>query len=62
MNFFVLRLKKSGVEIKQQTVNDFAPLISQYNAVFNCSGLGARYLCNDTEILPVRGQIVQVCL
>jgi D-amino-acid oxidase len=26
-------------------------------AVFNCTGLGARELCNDTEMIPVKGQL-----
>jgi D-amino-acid oxidase len=29
-------------------------------AVVNCTGLGARALCGDTELFPVRGQVVRV--
>lgn len=32
----------------------------QYAAVFNCTGLGARKLCNDMKMVPIRGQIIKV--
>jgi len=31
-----------------------------YNAVVNCTGLGARELVGDTSLQPVRGQVLRV--
>ena len=31
----------------------------QCDAAVNCSGLGARQLCGDTSVLPIRGQVSQ---
>lgn len=31
-----------------------------YDAVFNCTGLGAQKLCNDRKMVPMRGQIIKV--
>jgi len=28
------------------------------NLVFNCTGLGARTLFNDSELMPIKGQLV----
>lgn len=32
----------------------------EYDAIFNCTGLGAQKLCNDNKIVPIRGQIIKV--
>ncbi|XP_031630993.1 D-aspartate oxidase [Contarinia nasturtii] len=32
----------------------------KYDAVFNCTGLGAQKLCNDVKVVPIRGQIIKV--
>lgn len=32
----------------------------EYDAVFNCTGLGAQKLCNDVKMVPIRGQIIKV--
>ena len=29
----------------------------QCDVAVNCTGLGARWLCNDAEVLPIRGQV-----
>jgi D-amino-acid oxidase len=34
-------------------------LLSQYKTIVNCTGLGARTLCNDRELIPIRGQLVR---
>lgn len=39
-----------------------------FDAVFNCTGLSAGWLCNDKKVIPVRGQVfkassnVHICL
>ena len=31
-----------------------------YDAVVNCTGLEASKLCNDSELTPIRGQVIKV--
>lgn len=40
------------------SLGDFSA--TDYEAVFNCTGLGAQKLCNDIKVVPMRGQIVKV--
>ncbi len=47
----------NAVLIKQE-VTDLYALSKQYDVVINCTALGARTLCNDTAVIPVRGQVV----
>ena len=46
-----------GVQIIQQEIETFDVLLQQYDAVVNCTGLASRSLCNDDELIPVRGQV-----
>jgi D-amino-acid oxidase len=50
-------LKSGGVNFIQQEIKDLQHLSKQFDVVINCSGLGARSLCNDAAIIPVRGQV-----
>jgi D-aspartate oxidase len=34
--------------------------LSQYDIVFNCTGLGAREFCSDPLVRPIRGQMIRV--
>ena len=31
-----------------------------YDVIINCTGFGARKLCNDLEMSPLRGQVIRV--
>lgn len=60
------KFMENGGEINNATivgdkrnVADWA-LLKNYDIVINCSGLGARELFNDHEIVPLRGQIIRV--
>lgn len=46
-----------NVVFKQQEVKSFEEL-SSFDIIINCTGLGARSLCHDEAIIPIRGQIV----
>lgn len=50
-------LKRNGVEFIAQEVKDFSELSDQYQWLINCTGLGARDLCRDESLYPVRGQV-----
>ena len=38
----------------------FEQLHRDYDVVVNCSGMRARWLCDDRKMVPVRGQILKV--
>lgn len=42
----------------QQNVEDLQELSTQFDAVINCTALGAQQLCNDVSLIPVRGQVL----
>jgi len=49
-------LQQKNVVFKKQVINNFNEL-SSFNIIINCSALGARELCNDKTVIPVRGQV-----
>lgn len=50
------QLKEKGVRFQQRTITGLNEL-KGYDRVVNCSGLGARELCNDVSLIPYRGQV-----
>ena len=50
-------LQKSVVFIKKE-ITELSDISQQFDAVINCSGLGAKTLCKDEKIFPVRGQVL----
>jgi D-amino-acid oxidase len=52
------QLEAKGATFTQQEVTDIYTLSKEYEVIINCSALGARTLCNDTSVIPVRGQVV----
>ncbi|CAL4092854.1 unnamed protein product [Meganyctiphanes norvegica] len=53
------KFESQGGVIIEQKVNSFEEL-SNYDLVCNCSGFGARELCGDTLVTPIRGQVFKV--
>jgi D-amino-acid oxidase len=53
-------LTDKGVVFKEANVTDLQSIASSYDALVNCTGLGASVLCNDSSIFPVRGQVLLV--
>ncbi|XP_038217576.1 D-aspartate oxidase isoform X2 [Zerene cesonia] len=49
---------KSGGKIVNRKIDSFSSL--NFDLVFNCTGMGAKYLCNDYDLVPIRGQIFKV--
>ncbi len=49
-----------GITITQRNVENIDETLDQFDIVVNCSGLGARELCGDTTVFPVRGQVLRV--
>lgn len=50
------QLKTKGVSFQQKEISNFDELNS-FDLIINCSGLGARSLCNDEQLIPYRGQV-----
>lgn len=48
--------KKRGVAFENRSITDFDELPG-FDIIINCTGLGARNLCNDESVIPVRGQV-----
>ena len=51
------QLVLKDVQIIQKKINEFNELTNKFDVLINCSALGARKLCNDNSIIPVRGQV-----
>ncbi|KAF6113411.1 D-aspartate oxidase [Phyllostomus discolor] len=54
------RVKESGGLMVTRRIEDLWELHPSFDIVVNCSGLGSRQLAGDSEIFPVRGQVLKV--
>ncbi|XP_048513609.1 D-aspartate oxidase isoform X2 [Athalia rosae] len=54
------KLQENDVKLLRKRINSFAEIASDFDVIMNCSGLGARYLCNDRRLVPIRGVIAKV--
>lgn len=59
LGWIMKRLRVMGVEFQQRKVNSLSELIG-YDAIVNCTGLGAATLLNDTNMTPIRGQVLRL--
>ncbi|XP_047531842.1 D-aspartate oxidase [Vanessa atalanta] len=51
---------ENGGKIVRERIDNFASLRSEFDLVFNCTGMGAKALCNDYDLVPLRGQVIKV--
>jgi D-amino-acid oxidase len=51
------QLTNAGVQFIQQNISSLDSLLQQHSFVINCAALGAVQLCNDSSLIPVRGQV-----
>lgn len=58
--WLVATLRSRGVGIERRHVRSFDEAFAAADAVVHCTGLGARELCGDQTLVPVRGQVVVV--
>ncbi|XP_055533300.1 D-aspartate oxidase [Wyeomyia smithii] len=54
------RFLRRGGRIVTECLESFQRLYGKFDAVVNCSGLGAKKLCNDYKLVPIRGQVIKV--
>nr|CAI5819956.1 unnamed protein product [Callosobruchus analis] len=52
-------LEKGG-KIQKHHIKDIASISKGYDVLVNCTGLGAKYLCNDNKLVAIRGQVIKV--
>lgn len=50
-------LGRKGVELVAGEIKYLNELTDRYTWVINCTGLGARELCQDKNVYPIRGQV-----
>lgn len=60
MEYLMNSFKELGGDVIQKEVTDIDEPLREYKIVVNCTGLGSRKLLSDTEIFPVRGQMVKI--
>jgi D-amino-acid oxidase len=58
--WLVSQLSEKGIEMKQFEVKSFEEVLPDFDLVVNCTGLGAKTLCNDDQVYPIRGQVLRV--
>jgi D-amino-acid oxidase len=51
-----MQLELKGVTFQQRTISSLDE-VQGFDLIINCSGLGAKSLCNDEKLVPYRGQV-----
>jgi glycine/D-amino acid oxidase-like deaminating enzyme len=62
LDIFCFRFEQAGGKVVKKTLTNFQELEYDFDIVMNCTGLGAKYLCSDNKVVPIRGQVIKVCL
>ena len=50
-------LQQKGVAFIEQKIAELEELSGSFDLVINCAALGARKLCDDDKLIPIRGQV-----
>ncbi|KAG5894772.1 hypothetical protein JTB14_005208 [Gonioctena quinquepunctata] len=54
------KFRSTGGKLVERHVESLSAIGSEYDIVVNCTGLGAKYLCDDHKLVPIRGQVVKM--
>ncbi|CAF0973945.1 unnamed protein product [Rotaria sp. Silwood1] len=60
MKYLTKLLTEKQVTFIQKKINSLEELAESYDIVVNCTGFGAKELCNDNLMRPIRGQMIRV--
>ncbi len=58
--FLMERFQAQGGVLEERVVASMEEIVAGNRIIVNCTGLGAKQLLGDTEVFPIRGQIVRV--
>lgn len=50
-------LETAGISLIKREMDDLKELKNEFDILVNCTALGARKLCKDESLIPVRGQV-----
>ena len=60
--YLMKSISKNGANVVQKKIsclkND--SFLDNFDVIVNCTGLGAKKLCNDYKMVPIRGQVIKV--
>lgn len=54
------QLAERSIRIEQREIGSFKEVPETFRVIVNCTGLGARELCNDNRLYPTRGQVISI--
>ncbi|XP_066253963.1 D-aspartate oxidase [Euwallacea similis] len=54
------QFKRNGGLVLNQKIENLGQVGLNYDVIVNCTGLGAKFLCNDHQLVPIRGQVTKV--
>jgi len=60
MPYMMRWFRENGGQIQRARVSSLETLLNQYDCVVNCTGVHASKLTQDTDIKPLRGQVMRV--
>lgn len=57
------RFENLGGIVQKATVTSFDDeILNEFDLVINCTGFGAKRLCSDDNLVPIRGQVFKVLI
>ncbi|MGC6488085.1 MAG: FAD-dependent oxidoreductase [Planctomycetota bacterium] len=60
LDWLQAELRRVGVPVRRREVGRLADVFAVADVAVNCAGMGARALCGDDDLRPVRGQVTVV--
>ncbi|XP_011499436.1 PREDICTED: D-amino-acid oxidase-like [Ceratosolen solmsi marchali] len=54
------KLIQSGAILITKPIISLKELAKDYDLIMNCTGLGAKILCQDRKMIPIKGQVIKV--
>ena len=60
LNWLMDRFKVLGGKLEKKKITSFSDVSDDFSIIVNCTGLSSGELCDDSEVYPVRGQILRI--